>query len=72
MSLQRKLRDQNDKKVLKDMFGKEPKRRCPICHRFSIWVTNDKVKNQCVMCELIRRTREERKNDDTGSEDSGE
>lgn len=29
MSLKKKLRDNNDRKVLKEMFGKEPKHRCP-------------------------------------------
>lgn len=71
----KKIRDENDKKVLKEMFGRAPKHRCPVCHRFSLWVPS-KVdgKPECVMCELIRRTREERANEERNnkSEDSGE
>lgn len=64
----KKYRDNNDKKVLKEMFGKTPKHRCPECHRFSLWVPNKKTgKPECVMCELIRRTREERANEKVGS-----
>lgn len=72
-NLKKKLRDNNDKRVLKDMFGKEPKRRCPECHRFSLWVPN-KVdgKPECVMCELIRRTREERANEEIGNTESND
>ena len=61
-NLVKKLRDENDKKQLKKMFGKTPKHRCPECHRFSLWMHNEKFKG-CVMCELIRLTREERKNE---------
>lgn len=60
-NLKKKLRDENDKKVLKEMFGKTPKHRCPECHRFSLWSQDPKHKG-CVMCELIRMTREERAN----------
>lgn len=61
-NLAKKIRDENDKKVLKEMFGREPKHRCPVCHRFSLWVPSKNGKeSECVMCELIRRTREERK-----------
>lgn len=75
-NLHKKIRDENDKKVLKQMFGRTPKHRCPICHRFSLWVPSKETgKPECVMCELIRRTREERANEQIGnnkSEDSGE
>lgn len=75
-NLKKKIRDNNDKRVLKDMFGREPKHRCPKCHRFSLWVPNKKDgKPECVMCELIRRTREERANEQIGdikSKDIGE
>lgn len=60
-SLQKKIRDENDKNQLQKIFGKRPKHRCSECHRFSIWMNNSNFKG-CVMCELIRRTREERKN----------
>lgn len=75
-SLYKKVRDNNDKRVLKQAFGRTPKHRCPVCHRFSLWVPNkDTGKPECVMCELIRRTREERANDkirNTESKDTGE
>lgn len=67
MSWVKKARDNQDKKVLMETFGKKPKHRCPICHRFSLWVPkknkhNIPLKNgqtECVMCELIKRTKEE-------------
>lgn len=67
MSLKKKIRDNNDKKVLKQMFGKEPKHRCSKCHRFSLFNYNDpKLKpfNGCVMCYLIEETRKERENNE--------
>lgn len=77
-NLAKKVRDNNDKKVLKQMFGKEPKHRCPVCHRFSLWVPSKKnggKGTECVMCEMMRMTREEKANEQIGdnkSEDSGE
>ena len=76
MSLKKKLRDEHDKRTLKETFGREPKHRCPKCHRFSLWLPSKQTgKSECVMCELIRRTREERANEqvrDTESKDIGE
>lgn len=62
-NLEKRVRDNNDKKVLKQMFGKNPKHRCPVCHRFSLFNHNDpklKEHNGCVMCHLIAETRKER------------
>ena len=62
-SLHKKIRDNNDKKVLKEMFGKEPKHRCPVCHRFTLYNHKDTRLNPykgCVMCYLIAETRKER------------
>ena len=55
------MRDENDKKVLVQAFGRKPKHRCPECHRFSLWLPNKKTgKIECVMCEMIRMTKEEK------------
>ena len=65
-NLDKKVRDNNDKKVLKEMFGKNPKHRCPVCHRFSLFNHNDeklKKHNGCLMCHLISETRKERANE---------
>lgn len=60
-NLAKKIRDEKDKKVLFQTFGKKPKHRCPECHRFSLWLPNKKSgKIECVMCEMIRMTREEK------------
>lgn len=62
-SLQKKFRDNNDKRVLKEKFGKEPKHRCPVCHRFTLFDHKDTRLNPykgCVMCYLIAETRKER------------
>jgi hypothetical protein len=77
-SLHKKFRDANDKRVLKQMFGTEPKHRCKVCHRFSLFNHNDpklKEHNGCVMCYLIEQTRKERADEEernNKSEDSGE
>lgn len=74
-NLAKKVRDENDKRVLKEKFGKTPKHRCPVCHRFSLWTTGKDGKKTCIMCELMRRTREEKANEEignTGSDNSGE
>lgn len=62
-SLQKKFRDNNDKRVLKEKFGKEPKHRCPVCHRFTLFDHKDARLNPykgCIMCYLIAETRKER------------
>ena len=64
MSLSKKMRDENDKRVLEQQFGKRPKHRCKNCHRFSLFNYNDpKLKefNGCVMCYLIAETKKELK-----------
>lgn len=59
-SLEKKIRDNQDKDFIYRNTGKIPKHRCPDCHRFTVWVTNDNQKNQCLMCMLKRQ---EEKND---------
>lgn len=74
----KKIRDENDKKVLKEMFGKKPKHRCSVCHRFALFNHNDpklKEHNGCVMCYLIDQTRKERADEErrnTKSANQGE
>lgn len=57
-NLSKKLRDEEDKRRLKKLTGKTPKHRCPVCHRFSLWSDNGKVKI-CLMCEILKKEREE-------------
>lgn len=60
-NLAKKMRYEKDKKVLSQAFGRKPKHRCPECHRFSLWLPNKKTgKIECVMCEMIRMTKEEK------------
>lgn len=54
----KKIRDEEDKKRLKKLTGKTPKHRCPVCHRFSLWSDNGKVRI-CLMCEILKKEREE-------------
>lgn len=54
----KKLRDNQDKAVLKQKFGKNPKHRCPDCHRFTFWVSDDKTKNQCIWCKIENEKKE--------------
>lgn len=77
-SLNKKIRDNNDKRTFKEMFGKEPKHRCPVCHRFSLFDHKDTRLNAfkgCIMCYLIDQTRKERANEegrDNRPSDTGE
>ena len=60
-NLTKKMRDEKDKKVLSQAFVRKPRHRCPECHRFSLWLPNKKTgKIECVMCEMIRMTKEEK------------
>lgn len=54
-SFEKKIRDEEDKRKIKQITGKTPKHRCPVCHRYSIWITNKEVKNQCLMCKIIAK-----------------
>ena len=47
----KKIRDNQDKEVLKQKFGKNPKHRCPDCHRFTFWVSDENTKSQCIWCK---------------------
>lgn len=74
-SLAKKIRDNNDKKVLKQTFGKEPKHRCPVCHRFTLFNHNDpklKEHNGCVMCYLIEETRKEKEDEERRNSERGD
>lgn len=51
-NLHKKIRDNQDKTALRQRFGKEPKHRCPDCHRFTFWVSDEKSKRQCVWCKI--------------------
>ena len=57
-NISKKIRDEEDKKRLKKLTGKTPKHRCPVCHRFSLWSDNGKVRI-CLMCEILNKEREE-------------
>ena len=56
----KKLMDNKDKEILRKKFGKNPKHRCPDCHRFTFWVSDEKTKSQCVWCKIEN---EKRRND---------
>lgn len=57
----KKLRDKEDKKKIKKLTGKTPKHRCPVCHRFTLWINNENTKHQCLMCKLIEEEKEKNK-----------
>lgn len=52
-NLAKQIRDRNDKEMIKRMTGKTPKHRCSVCHRFTLWINDEKTKNQCLMCKMI-------------------
>ncbi len=53
MSSSKKLRDNIDKLEIKTMYGKRAKNRCPICHRFSLFIRNKEGKVECIRCHKI-------------------
>lgn len=56
----KKIRDNQDKKILRQKFGKNPKHRCPDCHRFAFWVSDENTKRQCIWCKIKNEKSEER------------
>ena len=48
----KKVRDNQDKEILRQKFGKNPKHRCPDCHRFTFWISDEKTKSQCIWCKI--------------------
>ena len=48
----KKVRDNQDKEILRQKFGKNPKHRCPDCHRFTFWISDEKTKRQCIWCKI--------------------
>ena len=59
-SLSRKIRDNEDKSILRQKFGKNPKHRCPDCHRFTFWISDGNIKRQCIWCKLKNEKMEEK------------
>ena len=50
-SFNKRIRDNKDKSILRQKFGKNPKHRCPDCHRFTFWVSDENTKSQCIWCK---------------------
>lgn len=57
MSSMKKLRDNIDKLEIKTIYGKKSKRRCPACHRFSLFLKNKEGKIECIRCREIIENR---------------
>lgn len=36
---------------IKSLYGKKPKEKCPICHKKSLFMTNDNGEIFCVRCD---------------------
>lgn len=58
-NLVKKIRDNQDKEKIRKLTGKTPKHRCPVCHRFTLWINDDKGKYRCLMCEIIEKESKE-------------
>ena len=48
----KKIRDNQNKEILRQKFGNNPKHRCPDCHRFTFWVSDENTKRQCIWCKI--------------------
>lgn len=55
----KKIRDNQDKEKIKQLTGKTPKHRCPECHRFTLWINDEKGKHRCLMCEILEKENKE-------------
>ena len=55
----KKIQDNRDKEFIYRNTGKRPKRRCPVCHRFTVWIKNkDSKGTTCVFCGLAEMKKE--------------
>ena len=52
-NFEKQIRDTKDKEMIRRATGKTPKHRCPVCHRFTLWMNTENTKHQCLMCKLI-------------------
>lgn len=51
-NLAKKIQAYQDKQILKDVWGKTPKHRCPSCHRFTLWhLSKDGKSKECHWCK---------------------
>lgn len=58
----KKIQDNKDKEFIFRTTGKKPKRRCPDCHRFTVWMRNENNKaGKCVFCALAEMKKEKDK-----------
>lgn len=53
MSSLKKMKDNIDKLELKTLYGINSKRRCPSCHRFTLFMRNKEGKTECIRCKNI-------------------
>ena len=63
----KKIQDNKDKEFIYRNTGKRPKRRCPVCHRFTVWIRNENSKEgKCVFCGLaeMKKEKEKQKNEE--------
>lgn len=50
-SMTRQIQANNDKTFLLNKMGKKAKHRCPVCHRFTLWVlSKDGKRSNCYWC----------------------
>ena len=55
-TLERKIKRKNEKKeedIIKQMYGKQPKGKCPNCNKKSLFYTNEKGETFCVRCDKV-------------------
>ena len=53
MSSIKKLKYNIDKLEIQTIYWKTSKRRCPACHRFSLFIKNKEGKIECIRCRKI-------------------
>lgn len=53
MSSLKKIKDNIDKLELKTIYNVDVKRRCPVCHRFTLFMRNKYGKVECIRCKRI-------------------
>lgn len=54
MSFLRKIKRAKEKeseKEVRKLYGKKPKEVCPVCHKKSLFMTNDKGEVFCLRCD---------------------
>ena len=53
MGMNKRMRDNIDRLEIKTLYCRDSKKRCPICHRFTLFIKDSKSNIKCIRCNKI-------------------